>query len=124
MEVRVGGGGGNGARASAGMVEGHLPKIEADLSFRVLPRGEFPGVGGGEEEAQNLGEYGLGVDGGPLTEDEIENAVLEEDEDGGGDDNETDADENDRCVCVCLCPYKSQCRCVCVCACMFVFVFV
>lgn len=96
MEVRMGGGWGDGARVSAGAVEGHLPKIEADLSFRVVPRGGYPGAGGGEEEAKILGDYGLGVDGGPLTEDEIEDEELEEKEDGGEGDNEAEADENDR----------------------------
>lgn len=108
MEVRVGGAGANGTRASAGMVEGHLPKIEADLSFRVVPRGGYPGVGGGqeegEEEAKSLGDYGLGVDGGPLTEDEVEDEKLEDkEEDDSLGDNDAEADENDRCVCVCLC---------------------
>lgn len=102
MEVRVGGGGGggNGTRASAGMVEGHLPKIEADLSFRVVPRGGYPGVGGGQEdEEKSLGDYGLG---GPLTEDEVEDEKLEDKEDDSGDDDDAEADENDRCVCVCV----------------------
>lgn len=103
------GGGGSSARASAGMVEGHLPKIEADMSFRVMPRGGYPGLGGGAAaaaaaavgEKSGLGDYGLGVDGGPLTGDEIEEEAEEEEEEGGGgggEGNEHDADENDRCV--------------------------
>ena len=94
-----------GGRANAGMVEGHLPKIEADLSFRVMPRGGYPGLGGGAAAGagDSLGNYGLGVDGGPLTGDEIEEEAEEGEEDEGsvgGEVNENDADENDRFVCV------------------------
>lgn len=98
-----------GGRENAGMVEGHLPKIEADLSFRVMPRGGYPGLGGGGAAAaggeNSLGAYGLGVDGGPLTGDEIEEEAEEElEEDGGegvgekGSENDKEAEENDRCV--------------------------
>ncbi|CAM9976587.1 unnamed protein product, partial [Scytosiphon promiscuus] len=41
MEATVGGG---GAQGNAGAVEGHLPRFEADLSFRVVPRGGYPGA--------------------------------------------------------------------------------
>ncbi|CAM9872933.1 unnamed protein product [Ectocarpus fasciculatus] len=112
MEVRVGG----RAQGGAGTVEGHLPKIEADLSFRVMPRGGYPGVGGGGggppglagggdgvEEAKDAREFGLDVDGGPLTADEVGDAKEMEgegEEDGaeGEEDSEDDADENDRAI--------------------------
>ncbi|CAN0401249.1 unnamed protein product, partial [Ectocarpus sp. 12 AP-2014] len=111
MEVRVGG----RARGGAGAVEGHLPKIEADLSFRVMPRGGYPGVGGGGgsgfaaggdagvEEAKDARDFGLGVDGGPLTADGVEDEKeMEEDEgeDGaeGEEHSQDDADENDRAI--------------------------
>eukprot|EP00903_Cladosiphon_okamuranus_P014819 g13724.t1 len=107
-----------GGRASAGMVEGHLPKIEADLSFRVVPRGGYPGLGGdvaGAGGESSLGDHELGGDGGPLTGDEIEDETeeeeeeeeKEEEEEGGGEEgggggeggaNENEADENDRAI--------------------------
>ncbi|CAM9152023.1 unnamed protein product [Ectocarpus sp. 4 AP-2014] len=108
MEVRVGG----RVQGGAGAVEGHLPKIEADLSFRVMPRGGYPGDGGGDgpgftggggggvEEAKDAREQRLGVDGGPLTADEVEDEKEMEEEDGveGEGHREDDADENDRAI--------------------------
>lgn len=94
--VGGGGSGGNSARERAGMVEGYSPSIEADLSFRVMPRGYDPyaeteeGMDGGFEEEKIGGEVGL--DGG-----------LDEDAESGGgggeegkEDSVSDPDENDR----------------------------
>lgn len=112
MEARVGLGAAGQAGRGAGLVEGHLPKIEADLSFRVLPKGcsvadgdgdssdggglgndTSLGVGGGVGEG-TVGEgggIGLGSGFGDAGGGEEE----EEEEEGSG----VDAAENDRWGC-------------------------
>lgn len=114
MEVKVAGEG------KARVVEGHLPSIEADLSFRVLPRGYCPqgrgvplfeGIGdaGGVREEKGSGDIDL-VDDGDDTEvmgDLIDGDMKEEENNGGLSggmdeaqevDNGDDDDENDRCA--------------------------
>ena len=126
MEARVGGvlaGGrgkeGGGGGGGAGLVEGHLPRFEADLSFRVMPRGGYGGMeamagisglgdgvggggsdGGGVEETKGGGfgvvdDISSGVEGGRKGEE----GGLEESDDNAEGDSEADADdENDRLV--------------------------
>lgn len=101
------------------VVEGHLPSIEADLSFRVLPRGYrlqgrgiplFGGVGdtAGVREEKGNGDIDLGVNGDDIeVMGDLVNGDVEKEEENGGlsggmdegreDDNSDEDDENDRC---------------------------
>lgn len=123
MEAKVGGDAARGRGAGyAGLVEGHLPGIETDLSFRVLPRGysggdPYAGIGDGGDTGDGVEEAkrdGLGADGsfkegergkedeGEEEEEEGEDGEKGEEDregiEGDGQDSEDDADENDRLV--------------------------
>lgn len=98
MEVEAGPGAEANARGTtvnAGMVEGHLPKFKADLSFHVMPRGYGNGNGNGAfEGGSGDGDRGAEVD----TEEEEEDDGVHEDGDDAreGAGSNADDDENDK----------------------------
>lgn len=96
-------GAGQSIGSKSGLIEGHLPRIQADLSFRVMPRGyekemkrddDYGGGGEDDDAVRAAGRYNGGKQEKEEDDDEREDSD-DESEELGETDGEDD-DENDK----------------------------
>lgn len=87
---------GSGGVGGSGMIEGHLPRIQADLSFRVMPRGYEKMVEKGDDSDGDDQLEVAGIDGSRVRRKREDERQGDDESEGLGETDGEDDDGNDR----------------------------